>query len=65
VALCGGLAGDWRALLEGGLTAAFSVVDGPRSLEEAQGDAAALVERAAEQVVRLVGASVNRGARVG
>jgi glycerate kinase len=57
VALCGGLAPGWRSLLEDGLTAAFSVVPAPMSLENAQRDAAGLVTAAAEQVLRLASAT--------
>jgi len=53
VALCGGLAPGWRALLDHGLTAAISVIPAPMSLEEAQREAFANVATVAEQVVRL------------
>ena len=53
VALCGGLTEGWRALLDAGLTAAFSVIPRPMLLEEAQRETAALVRDAAEQSMRL------------
>ena len=53
VALCGGMAAGWRALLGTGLTSAFSIVPGPLTLAEAQHRAAAHVTEAAEQVMRL------------
>jgi glycerate kinase len=62
VALCGGLASGWGSLLADGLTAAFSVVPAPMTLDDAQRDAAELVTSAAEQVMRLACAAGNRPA---
>lgn len=53
VALAGGVAGPLDALHALGLTAAFSLADGPRTLDELTGRAAPLLSAAAEQVVRL------------
>jgi glycerate kinase len=65
VALCGGLAPGWRSLLADGLTAAFSIVSAPMTLDDAHRDAAELVTSAAEQVMRLACASGNRPASEG
>ncbi len=55
VALCGGVVPPLGALHDRGLTAAFSIADGPRSLDAMLGGAApGLLADAAEQVVRLV-----------
>jgi glycerate kinase len=64
VALCGGLEGDWQALLNRGLTAAFSITPGPMALERSQENAANLLRSTAEQVVRLFIAG-GRGRRPG
>jgi glycerate kinase len=53
VALAGSVAGPPRDLHALGLTAAFSIADGPRALEEMTGSAAPMLADAAEQVVRL------------
>ncbi|REF01093.1 glycerate kinase [Thermomonospora umbrina] len=53
VALAGGVAGPLDALHALGLTAAFSIADGPRSLAEMTSDAPELLTALAEQVVRL------------
>ena len=61
VALCGGLADGWQALLTSGLTAAFSIVPGPLTLAAAQAQAAALLRQTAAQVTRLVVAAGGEG----
>lgn len=53
VALAGGLAGPLDDLHALGLTAAFSLADGPRALDELTAEAAPLLTALAEQVVRL------------
>jgi glycerate kinase len=53
VALCGGLGEGWRSPLNEGITAAWSIVPGPISLENATARAAELMADAAEHVVRL------------
>ncbi|MGI5169369.1 glycerate kinase [Spirillospora sp. CA-253888] len=53
VALAGGVAGPLDDLHELGLTAAFSIADGPRTLAELTGSAAPLLAALAEQAVRL------------
>jgi glycerate kinase len=53
VALCGGMTSGWEPLLDEGLTAAFSIVRGPITLDEARGRAKELIATTAEQVVRL------------
>ncbi|MGD9895328.1 MAG: glycerate kinase [Dehalococcoidia bacterium] len=60
VALCGGLAPGWRSLLTEGLTAAFSVVPAPMTLDDAHRDASELVTAAAEQVIRLTATFASR-----
>ncbi|WP_242911100.1 glycerate kinase [Actinomadura terrae] len=54
VALAGGVAGPLEELHALGLTAAFSLADGPRTLEELRSGAAPLLSALADQVVRLV-----------
>ncbi|WP_396448698.1 glycerate kinase [Actinomadura sp.] len=53
VALAGGVAGPLDELHALGLTAAFSLADGPRTLEELKANAAPLLAAVAEQAVRL------------
>lgn len=53
VALAGGVAGPLDDLHALGLTAAFSLADGPRTLAELKADAAPLLAALAEQAVRL------------
>ncbi|MGI5200994.1 glycerate kinase [Spirillospora sp. CA-108201] len=53
VALAGGVAGPLEELHALGLTAAFSLADGPRTLEELKAGAAPLLTAVAEQAVRL------------
>ena len=53
VVLAGGVLPDAYALHERGVTALFSIVPGPLALEEAEGRAAELIARCAEEVVRL------------
>ncbi|MUN37743.1 glycerate kinase [Actinomadura litoris] len=54
VALAGGVAGPLDGLHALGLTAAFSLADGPRALDELRSEAAPLLSALADQVVRLV-----------
>ncbi|WP_242893575.1 glycerate kinase [Actinomadura litoris] len=54
VALAGGVAGPLDELHALGLTAAFSLADGPRALDELRSEAAPLLSALADQVVRLV-----------
>ncbi len=53
VAIAGRVTPEAAALYEHGLSAAFSLADGPRSLEESQQYGADLLARAAENVLRL------------
>jgi glycerate kinase len=53
VALCGGLGEGWRAALDEGITAAWSISPGPMPMEEATAHAAGLLADAAEQALRL------------
>jgi glycerate kinase len=53
VALAGGVTGPLDDLHALGLTAAFSLADGPRTLAELKADAAPLLTALAEQAVRL------------
>ncbi|MGI5422557.1 glycerate kinase [Actinomadura luteofluorescens] len=53
VALAGGVAGPLEELHALGLTAAFSLADGPRTLAELKAGAAPLLTAVAEQAVRL------------
>jgi glycerate 2-kinase len=57
VALCGGLGEGWQSALDEGLTAAFSIVPGPMTLDEALRRGAEVLSVAAEQTVRLFGVS--------
>lgn len=67
VALCGGVADGWQALLINGLTAAFSIVPGPLDEERARNHAADFLAAAAENAVRVwwagrrVGTDVAQG----
>uniref|UniRef100_UPI0013F165E8 glycerate kinase n=1 Tax=Actinomadura roseirufa TaxID=2094049 RepID=UPI0013F165E8 len=54
VALAGGVSGPLEDLHALGLTAAFSLADGPRTLAELKAEAAPLLTALADQVVRLV-----------
>ncbi|WP_067465297.1 glycerate kinase [Actinomadura macra] len=54
VALAGGVAGPLGGLHELGLTAAFSLADGPRTLDELKSEAAPLLAALADQVIRLL-----------
>lgn len=53
VVLAGGIEPEGYALLDHGAAAVLSIVDRPMSLAEAQARASELLERAAEQVMRL------------
>jgi glycerate kinase len=53
VALCGGVVPPLDALHALGLTAAFSIADGPRTLDAMVDGAPLLLAALAEQVVRL------------
>ncbi|MGF1663365.1 MAG: glycerate kinase [Kineosporiaceae bacterium] len=55
VAVAGGVGGSLAGLHAAGLTAAFSLADGPRSLDDLLAAARDLLAAAAEQVVRLHG----------
>ncbi|HEX7065763.1 MAG TPA: glycerate kinase [Bacillales bacterium] len=57
VALGGAVEGDLEPLYQKGLTAAFSITDGPMSLEDAMNNGEWLTEKQAEQVLRLLGIS--------
>lgn len=54
VALAGTVEGDLDLLYEKGLTAAFSITDGPMSLQEAMKNGTVLIERQTEQIFRLL-----------
>jgi glycerate kinase len=56
VALAGQLVHPLTDLHELGLTAAFSIADGPRTLPEMREQAAGLLSAAAEQATRLYSA---------
>ncbi|HET7580720.1 MAG TPA: glycerate kinase [Bacillales bacterium] len=53
VALAGATEGDLSPMYEKGLTAAFSITDGPMSLEEAMENGSFLIERQTEQILRV------------
>lgn len=53
VAIAGRVAPEAHELFAHGLSAAFSLADGPRTLAECERDGAALLARAAENVLRL------------
>lgn len=53
VAIAGSVAGDIRVLFDAGLTAAFSIVSGPVSLDYAMSHAAELIESVSANIVRL------------
>ncbi len=53
VALCGGLGDGWERTLAEGVTAAWSIIPHPMTLEEAHGRASELLADATEQTVRL------------
>jgi glycerate kinase len=54
IALAGAVQGNLASLYERGLTAAFSITDGPMALEQAIAQGTVLLEKQAEQVVRLL-----------
>jgi glycerate 2-kinase len=58
VALCGGLGEGWQSALDEGLTAAFSIVPGPMTLDDAHRQAVRLLGLTAEQVTRLMAVSL-------
>jgi len=64
IALAGEVAHDSERLLEEGIAAAFSIVPGPISVEQAMQDAGPLLQEAAERVTRLllVGSDMGRKA---
>ena len=53
VVIAGSLGGGWQTAHEAGVTAAFSILDRPTALVDAQDEAAALLARSAEQIARL------------
>ena len=53
VAVCGSLGPGFEAVHAEGIVACFSILDGPRTLDEAFGRAPDLLARAAEEVTRL------------
>ncbi len=55
VAVCGSLGPGYQAVHAEGIVACFSILDGPRTLDEAIEHARELLAAAAEQVVRLHG----------
>lgn len=63
VALCGAREGDLAALHAAGVDAIFPICPGPIDAATAHAEAAALVERAAEQVARLVARTSGCAAR--
>jgi glycerate kinase len=54
VLLAGSLGEGWRAVLAEGVTAALPIAEGPATLGELEGSAAALLEAAAERACRLL-----------
>jgi glycerate kinase len=54
IALAGAVQGELASLYERGLTAAFSITDSPMALEQAIAQGTVLLEKQAEQVVRLL-----------
>lgn len=61
IVLAGRMAPGWQAALEEGVSAAFSLADGPMELDEALGRCAELLADRTENLVRLVLASGNAG----
>ncbi|MEN0087388.1 MAG: glycerate kinase [Pseudomonadota bacterium] len=57
IALAGSIGSDLGALPAEGLTASFALADGPMTLDQSMADTERLLERAAEQVVRLYSAA--------
>ncbi len=60
IAIAGALKPGYETLHDEGLTAAFSLCNGPMTLEEALRDAAALLEAAAFNVIRVWNAATTR-----
>jgi glycerate kinase len=60
VVLAGALGPGWRALLDAGVTACFSILDRPLDLPAAVARTEDLLEQAAEQVMRAVRAASRR-----
>lgn len=56
IAIAGKVEGELEALYEKGLTAAFSMTNGPISLEEAMGNGEELISNTVEQLFRLLNA---------
>ncbi|HET7628860.1 MAG TPA: glycerate kinase [Bacillales bacterium] len=54
IALAGTMENDLKSLYEKGLTAAFSITDGPMTLEDAMKDGEFLIAKQAEQIYRLL-----------
>jgi glycerate kinase len=54
IALAGSVEGDLGPLYENGLTAAFSITDGPMSLHEAMKNGSGLIKKQTEQIFRLL-----------
>ena len=54
VALAGILSGNLEQLYSSGLTSAFAIANRPMSIEESKANAAELLARASEQVVRIM-----------
>jgi len=59
--ISGSLGPGAEALYEHGISAMFSLTDGPMELSEAMASCAALAEKAAENAVRLFGAGWTKG----
>lgn len=57
IVLAGSIGEGIESLYEQGVTAVFSMVNGPMSLEEAMAGAGGLLEQSAEQVMRAIGCS--------
>jgi glycerate kinase len=55
IVLAGGVEREGYELMERGATAVLSIVNGPMSLAEAQDCSTELLQRAAEQAMRLIG----------
>jgi glycerate 2-kinase len=54
VALAGSISGEFQQLFEWGLTAAFSIANGPMTLQESIREASKLVELQVEQLLRVL-----------
>lgn len=61
IAIAGSLGDGWRAVLEQGIAAAFSIVDRPMTLDEAKSHAPQLLATVAEQACRAISIRIDTG----